>query len=414
MSTRSADTVAAALAQGAARHGAETFLVAETPAGGRLSVSWAEMDARATRTARLLRSLGLRIGDRFNVHTANCPEFYDLWFGAARMGAVLVPSDPLHTPDELGYLLARSRCRVTFVQAPLRDTAVRACVQATDCTHLLVVDGDGNDAFGAARDAQSDAPWDPERDGPGPGPHDLLGVLHAASGPGPAEEVPLSHAAYLGAGRNIAGRLRMGPEDRQLIVLPLFRGNSQQYASMSALVSGGSIALAPGFTAARWAGQATALQATLAGLLPAPLCMLLAREESVWDTAHGLRAVIATQKVSEERTVSFEKRFQVSLLQLYGMQETVAPVLASAQARRRKRERGAPTRRARGGRTGPEGVRRSGARLARVHVVGGPAAVGGVPGRSCEIRSAGFRADLLSSLRAAGCRRPVNERAEAE
>lgn len=179
----------------------------------------------------------------------------------------------------------------------------------------------------------------------------------------------------------------MRPDDRQLIVLPLFRGNSQQYASMSALVSGGSIALTPGFTAARWAGQAATLQATLAGLLPAPLCMLLAREESVWDTSHGLRAVIATQKMSEERTTSFEKRFQVSLLQLYGMQETVAPVLASAQARRRKRERGAPTRRRPGGRTAPDGARRPGARLGHVRV-GRPPAAGGIPGRSCEIRSA--------------------------
>ncbi|MGW1838398.1 AMP-binding protein [Streptomyces sp. NPDC002067] len=441
MSTRTADTVAAALAQGAARHGAEPFLVAETPEGGQQALSWAEMDARATRTARLLRSLGLRTGDRFNAHTGNCPEFYDLWFGAARLGAVLVPSDPLHTPDELGYLLARSRCHVTVAQAALQETAARACLQAPDCRHLLVIGGHGADAFHTARDAQSDAPWDPERDGTGPGPHDLLGVLHAASGPGPAEEVPLSHAAYLGAGRNIAGRLRMRPEDRQLIVLPLFRGNSQQYASMSALVSGGSIALTPGFTAERWAGQAAALRATLAGLLPAPLCMLLAREESVWDTAHGLRAVIATQKVSEERITLFEKRFQVSLLQLYGMQETVAPVLASAQARRRKRERGAPTGRAPGGGAGPDG--RPGnwlgplapppprAAPVRGRPPGrgeprspGPKAYGRpplarpeadrVPGRSCEIRSAEFRADLLSSLRAAGFRRPVNECAEAE
>ncbi|MCB5906098.1 AMP-binding protein [Streptomyces pinistramenti] len=466
MSTRSAGTVAAALAEGAALQGEGTFLVVETAPGEQQRISWAEMDARATRTARLLRSLGLQTGDRLNVHATNCAEFYDLWFGAARLGAVIVPSDPLHTPDELAYLLARSRCHLTFTHASLRETTARARLQAHDCRHLFVIGGDGDDAFHTARDAQSDAPWSPEEDGAGPGPHDTLGVLHVTAEAGRHEEVLITHDAYLGAGRSVAARLRMRPDDRQLVVLPLFRGNAQQYASMSALVSGASIALAPGFSATRWPSQARSLGATLAGLLPAPICMLLAREEGGDDDAHRLRAVVATQKVSEEQIASFEKRFHVSLLQLYGMRETVAPVPAPAQARRRKREQRGPARARRPGAAGrprPEGPPRGTAsRLSRPAQLtcrqyssagepSAPEAPGGDAPMACTrpvtVRRAGpprptgtgrppggrrtaaerarersvvwsrrrvSGADALSSLCVAGCRRPLIEHAEAE
>lgn len=357
MSTRPADTVAAALAEGAVQQGGDAFLVVETAPGARQTISWAEMDVRASRTARLLRALGLRPGDRLNVHTTNCAEFYDLWFGAARLGAALVPSDPVHSPDELAYVLGRSRCHLSVVHSGLRDVAVRALAQARDCRHLLVIGGEGDDAFHTARDAQSGAPWSSAVEGAGPSPDEVLGVLEVPGSSGRPGEVTVSHAGYLDAGRRIAARLRMCPEDRQLITLPLFRGNAQQDASMAALVSGGSIALAPGFAAERWPAQARELGASLATLLPSNVCLLLARAPSAHDSAHGLRAVVATQRVAQERVTAFEKRFQVSLLRLYGLRETVAPVPAASPARRRRRERGASSPRPPGesGRPRPDG-----------------------------------------------------------
>ena len=38
-------------------------------------------------------------------HLVNCPEFLFVWFAVAKLGAVMVPTSPQATPDELAYLL---------------------------------------------------------------------------------------------------------------------------------------------------------------------------------------------------------------------------------------------------------------------------------------------------------------------
>ncbi|MER8088819.1 AMP-binding protein [Streptomyces sp. NPDC058316] len=313
MKSRAAATVGAALADGAALQGDKAFLVMTAASGELRSIGWAEMDARATRTARLLRSLGLRVGDRFNVHTTNCPEFFDLWFGAARLGAVLVPTDPRCTSDELAYVLGRSRCHLTVTRPELQEVVARAQVQAPDCGHLLVIGDSGDETFTAARDAQADAPWDPLQN-PEPRPEDVLGALCIAEPGQQPKNVLVTHATYLDVGRTAAAHLRMGPNDRQFIALPLSDHDTQCHASMSALVSGGSIALVPRFSVARWSAQAGAMGATLACLVAEPVRQLCTRGVRPADSAHTLRAVTVTQPGAEEYVARFEEQFSVPVV----------------------------------------------------------------------------------------------------
>ena len=110
----------------AARHPERPFLLFEREPGCVEETAWGEMAARADRTAGALHRLGVVPGDRVNVHLSNCPEFYDLWFGAALLGAAIVPSNPLSTADELGYLLSHAGCRLAVTQPDLLGTVRRA------------------------------------------------------------------------------------------------------------------------------------------------------------------------------------------------------------------------------------------------------------------------------------------------
>ena len=53
--------------------------------------TYREFDRETNRTARLLGRLGVRWGDTVTLLLANCLEFLALWFGAAKLGAVIVP-----------------------------------------------------------------------------------------------------------------------------------------------------------------------------------------------------------------------------------------------------------------------------------------------------------------------------------
>ena len=144
----------------------------------------------------------------------------------------------------------------------------------------------------------------------------------------------------------LSRHLRVTSEDRWLIVLPLFHANAQYYSTMSALVTGASVAVMDRFSVSRWGEQARRNNATLASLFAAPIRMILAAAGSSADVVNQLRAVIFSQNVSEEQLEEFERRFGTDLLQLYGMTETIAPpTLNPLVGERRNMSIGRPTKR---------------------------------------------------------------------
>jgi crotonobetaine/carnitine-CoA ligase len=304
---RGRDTVASVLRGHAARTPDAPFLLFERAPGQVEQTSYAQLYARVSRTAGALARHGVGRGDRFCVHLTNCPDFYELWFAAAVLGAAIVPTNPLSTVDELEYLVEHAGCRLAVTEPDLLPT-----VEKTGIATVLTV-GEGWVRPDDHAEPAAAAPTDP------------LGVLYTSGTTSRPKGVLITHAAYLHVGDVVAGHLRLRPDDRQLVVLPLFHGNAQYYSTMSALVTGASIALAPRFSASRWSEQAGALGATVASLFAAPIRMILAQGPTEHDAAHRLRVTMFAQNVTDEQLATFERRFDVPLVQLYGMTETVVP-----------------------------------------------------------------------------------------
>ena len=59
--------------------------------------------------------------------------------------------------------------------------------------------------------------------------------------------VVVTQANYAFAGEIMAAAADLGPDDRQLVVLPLFHANAQYYSFASAIAVGASVALMSGF-----------------------------------------------------------------------------------------------------------------------------------------------------------------------
>ena len=128
----------------AARNGGRTFLVF-----GDDRVSYAEMHARSNGVANALREHGIRKGDTVAVMLGNGAEFLYVWFGLAKLGAVMVPINTANRGDSLAYILHHSDSRLIFLDARHRATidAVRARVPGLE--HLVEVPA--ADASPAAR-----------------------------------------------------------------------------------------------------------------------------------------------------------------------------------------------------------------------------------------------------------------------
>jgi carnitine-CoA ligase len=192
-------------------------------------------------------------------------------------------------------------------------------------------------------DFPPDAP-SPDFDAGRVSPRDVAAVLYTSGTTSRPKGVLVTHANYLHAGTVVAKHLQVSPDDRWLVVLPLFHANAQYYSSMSALIAGASIAVMARFSASRWAQQAARHSATLASLFAAPIRMILGQPGSPTDAVNNLRAVIFSQNVTDSQLQQFESRFGAPLLQLYGMTETIAPpILNPLHGERRNMSLGQPT-----------------------------------------------------------------------
>ena len=102
------------LAEGAARQPERTALLFE---GER--ISYRELDRRAAVAAAALGGQGVEAGERVAVKLPNAPDYLAAYFGALRLGAIVVPLNVLLAQPEVEARLAAAAPRA-FVDAPLR------------------------------------------------------------------------------------------------------------------------------------------------------------------------------------------------------------------------------------------------------------------------------------------------------
>jgi long-chain acyl-CoA synthetase len=91
----------------------------------------------AKRFSAGLRALGVKKGDRVAIDLPNCPQFLIAFFGALRIGAVVVPCNPLYTPPELRYQLADAGAETVVVLSRIYPVA-KAAREGTKIRNVIV------------------------------------------------------------------------------------------------------------------------------------------------------------------------------------------------------------------------------------------------------------------------------------
>ena len=307
-------TLGSTLEDKARRFPDRTFLIFEDATGATARWTWGELDALVNRVAHLLLARGLRHGDKFNLHLGNCPEFLLFWMAAARTGTVMVPTNPVSSTEEMAYILAHSEARLAVTE-PQYAAAVHAV--AARCP-----------ALGGVLEVRPLEPLLAGLPSTAPGlavtPLDEISMQYTSGTTSKPKGVLLTHANYLFGGEAMSKSMRVGPADRHLIVLPLFHAGAQLHAFLPMLLAGGSVALMERFSATRFVEQAIRHEATLTALFAAPIRMLLAQTPSPREGQTRLRAVSYAQNVTPRQFEEWHERFGASLMQIWGMTETMS------------------------------------------------------------------------------------------
>ena len=332
----------------ACEHPDAPFVVFDDLNGQVTTRSYGEFDRDVNRTANLLCDLGVRRGETLCLLLGNGLEFLDLWFAAAKIGAVIVPANTASSAAEVEFLVAHSDSRLIVAQTTHLDVALQV---ATKCTKVGRVLTCGPGAATSSDDLVALASACPETppDRPAPAPGDDAAILYTSGTTARPKGVVVTHGNYICAGETVARGIRLNSDDRHLVVLPLFHGNAQYYSTMSTLVTSASMALMARFSASRFFDQAINHRCTVSSLFAAPIRMLLAQDDGMERRRelirNRLRVVLFAQNVTPKQLDDWDERFGAPLLQLWGMTETMGPPLMNPiDGERRNMSIGKPVR----------------------------------------------------------------------
>jgi fatty-acyl-CoA synthase len=90
------------------------------------ALTFAELHQQALAVAGWLQTRGVKRGDRVVLFMQNCPQFVAAFYGVQRLGAVVVPVNPMNRAQELAHCVSDSQARTIFTTVDLVGIVTQA------------------------------------------------------------------------------------------------------------------------------------------------------------------------------------------------------------------------------------------------------------------------------------------------
>ncbi len=273
-------------------------------------LTYAELQRQCRRVAALLQAQGVAPGDTVSLVMPNGLGTLQLLLGAMHGGVCVNPVNLLSQPDAMRYVLDHSDCKLVLASADWAPT-VRAVMP-----HLPVLEVDPDTLVLPAGEVDT-----PEPDAPS-----TALLMYTSGTTGNPKGVMLTQANLAANAQAIAAEHALGPQDRVLGVLPLYHINAFAVTMLAPLASGGSVAMAPKFSAARFWAQAADSGCTWINVVPTIISFLLEGAVPPREQLARLRFCrSASSALPPEHLRAFEATFGIGVIETMGLTETVAP-----------------------------------------------------------------------------------------
>lgn len=308
--------------------------------------SYAETASGVDRVACGLAALGIGKGDRVGLFLPNVPHYVAAFYGALKLGAIVVNFSPLYAVDELADQVRDSGTRILFTLSAkaLFPTAVE--VMARGGIERLIV-GSIAGALPAAKSIfyrwfrareVSDRPADPRIiafsrliDNKGacdPSPIDPLGdvalIQYTGGTTGTPKGAMLTHQNLtVNARQIVAVDPHRGEADRMIGVLPLFHIFANAAVLNRTVVNGGEIVMLPRFDAGQVIAAIGRTRATSMPAVPTMFQALLDHPRLADSDLSSLRVCISGgAPLPAELKARFEAATGAIVAEGYGLTES--------------------------------------------------------------------------------------------
>ena len=334
-------TVGGLLADRAARTPDKTALVFEEQ-----ELTYAQMDAAASKVARGLLGLGIKPGASVGVFLHNRAEVLIAFFGIARAGLVEVPVNTAYKGSFLDHALGHTDVQVLLTEPGLLDS-VTALPHRPPALRTIVLLSDRMPS-GLSLPGVDILTWhdmlrtgDPSMALPEVAIDAPVGIMLTSGTTGPSKGAVYPALMPVVAAHEFAVAMETTADERLYTCLPLFHGAAKLNVSLHAIVAGATVVLGRRFSASRFWDDIRRYQVTQFNALGSVLPMLLAQPPSDRDRDHPARKVFAAPAPAPVLT-AVEERFGVHVVEGYGLTE-IKTIAFNPIARRKIGSMGIPS-----------------------------------------------------------------------
>ena len=300
------------LARTAERHGDRPAIILDD-----FRLSYEEMEFSVRQLAGWLRSQGVGEGDRVALMLPNVPSFPVIYYATLRLGAVVVPMNPLFRRREIQFYLEDSGARL-IVAMPGDD--VRAAAEATGA-QVMEIGPRGLSSWVHGEDATAPVEEVVERSG-----DDTAVILYTSGTTGRPKGAELTHdnlrTNLLATTETL---LHLDDSDVVMGCLPLFHVFGMTCGLNTAVATGAALTMIPRFDPAKALEVMARDLVTVFEGVPTMYGAMLAAAgamESPPDLSSLRLAVSGGASLPLEVMRRFEETFDAVILEGYGLSET--------------------------------------------------------------------------------------------
>jgi malonyl-CoA/methylmalonyl-CoA synthetase len=276
--------------------------------GGTTNFTFGDLDERSNRLARLLARRGVVAGDRLGVYLSNRLEYIDLVLASLKLGAILVPINVLYREREVAHIAGDAKPKAVLT-TPDAASVFPSGVTLWDVDEVTA-SATGESAVLLRTAIDGDAP---------------AALVYTSGTTGRSKGAVLTHNNFLANTVTLTACWRITSADRYLAVLPLFHVHGLANGLMTWLASGCRMRLVERFDVSRAADLFASFEPTLFFGVPTIYVRLL---ELPLDTARAIGRcmrlfVSGSAPLAASVFGAFHDRFGHTILERYGMSETL-------------------------------------------------------------------------------------------
>ena len=315
---------------------------------GDTRLNFAQLNGAANQVANALVERGIQKGDKVALSCLNIPYFPIVYYGILKAGAVVVPLSVLLKHNEVAYHLADSEAKAFFCfegndALPMGKEGYEGFKQADTCATFYTITANpaspspfGNtETLGMLMNGAS-----PIFDTHQTQENDTAVIIYTSGTTGHPKGAELSHSNLLLNAIMVRDMIKVVPEDVMLTVLPLFHIFGQSVQMNSGILTGATNVLLPRFTPDDVFGLMLKEKVSFFAGVPTMYWALShanISEEHIATISKNMRVSVSggaslPVKVLKE----FEAKFEVPILEGYGMSEGSPVVTFNKLNRARK------------------------------------------------------------------------------